>query len=103
MSFRPDVLVVIEYRLNEPDRSVIRTNARPERLEEIISAWVQDQIGRGKDAREPARREVYTIKIGLRVADDAFGTESDTGNAGLTCGLVMDVLPRLDRLLVVDL
>jgi len=101
--FTPDVLVEIEYHLNDPGRSVIRTNARSERIEEILSAWVRDQIGRGKDPRPPDRRDVYTIKIGLRIDDDAFGTESDTGNAGLTCGLVMDILPRLGRLQVVDL
>lgn len=101
--FSPDILVVIEYHLNEPEKTVIRTNAVPERLEEIISAWVQDQIGRGKDPHEPEVRQVYTITIGLRIEDDAFVCESDTGNAGLTCGLVMDTLSRLGRLQVAGL
>jgi len=102
-TLKPDVLVVIEYHLNEPEKTVIRTNAVHERLDEIISTWLQDQIGRGGDARVPETRQIYTIKIGLRIEDDAFACESDTGNAGLTCGLVMDVLSRLPHLQIVDL
>ncbi len=102
--FRPDVLVEISYCLSHPEKTVIRTNARKEALEEIISSWIQDQMGRGsKETGQPAERETYLIRIGLRIADDAFGHESDTGNHSLTVGLVLDVLRRLETLEVAAL
>ena len=102
--FKPDVLVEISYCLASPEKTVIRTNARKEALEEIISSWILDQMGRGsKDTGQPAEKETYLIRIGLRIADDAFGHESDTGNHSLTVGIVADVLHRLDTLEVTAL
>lgn len=95
-----DVRADIEYDLNEPEKTVIRTNLKPEGLEEVLEWWLQGQLGLGKDSREPVRKEKYLISIGVRLADDTFFTESDTGNAGLTCGLVMDVFGRLKDLKV---
>lgn len=95
-----DIVIEIAFDMDAPHGSVIRTNAKPEALEEILAAWLQDQVGRGKDDRPPARRDVYRIRIGLRIEDDAFGTESDTGNASLTCGIVMEVINLLGRLKV---
>lgn len=101
--FKPDILVVIEYNLNEPEKTVIRTNATSEGLEELISTWLTDQIGQGKDPGKANDRETYTIKIGLRIEDDASACESDAGNKGLTCGIVMDVLSRLKNLEIREL
>jgi len=97
---RVDILTVIRYASNEPDKTCIFTNAKKEALEEIISTWVQDQIGRGRDSNEPINRDLYVIKIGLGLEDDSFATESNTGNKDLTCGIVMDVLCRLSTLTV---
>jgi hypothetical protein len=87
-----DLVVQIEHDINDPSKSVIRTNAKPEVVEEILEAWLQDQVGRGRDDVPPAIRDVYTIKIGLVLMDDSFCTESDAGNAGLTTGIVMTTL-----------
>lgn len=103
MSFQPDVLIKLDFDMEHPEKSVIRTNARPEALEEILGAWIQDQMGRGKDPSPPVERSRYAITIGLRVADDAFATESDCGNKGLATGIVLDVFQRLGSLAVEDL
>ena len=90
-----DVLVQVSYDMKDPSKTCIFTNARHEYLDEILCNWVQDQACRRRDLSEPVDRDVYTIKIGLILEDDSFCTESDTGNKGLTCGIVMDVLGRL--------
>ncbi len=98
-----DVVVAVRYDTKEPSNTRIYTNAREEVLDEILSAWVQDQIGRGKDSSPPNMKDVYTIKIGLVLEDDSFCTESDTGNKGLTAGIVMDVLGKLETIPVKEL
>ncbi len=97
-----DVLVEIHFDAKDenPEKSCIYTNARLDNgaLEEIITGWIQDQIGRGEDPAIPVERDLYKIKIGLVIEDDSFCTESDTGNKGLTCGIVMAVLKDLERI-----
>lgn len=95
-----DVLVVISYLVSDPGSSVIYTNARPEALEEVLSAWVQDQVGHGRDPVPFIERSSYTIKIGLDVSTDSFATASDTGNRGLTAGLVMEIMKMLGSIAV---
>jgi|SRR5271155_5175254 len=95
-----DVLIVIRHDVCEPDKTCVYTNGRPEALEEILSAWLQNEMGRGRDETPFARRDVYTIEIGLVLENDSFFTKSDTGNKGLTCGIVMDALRNLKKFAV---
>lgn len=96
MSFRPDILLEIKFNMKDPNKTVIETNAKPEVVEELLVDWVQMQMGQGSDGSKAEDREVYTIRIGLRLEDDCFGTESDTNNKGLTCGIIMDVIRLLN-------
>ena len=99
-----DVLIVISYNFEDVSKSCIYTNAREEALEELLSNWVQDQMFRNEppEPRKFDERDVYTIKIGLVIEDDSFCTESDTGNKGLTVGIVMAVLGMLPRIPKID-
>lgn len=95
-----DVLVVIHHDVCERGRTCVYTNGRSEALEEILSAWLQNEMGRGRDDAPFVERAVYTIEIGLALEDDTFFTKSDTGNRGLTCGVVMDALRNLKKFAV---
>lgn len=97
---KADILLDIFYDVKDPTKTVIRTNARREALEEIFEAWVQDQVGRGPDPRTPERRDMYRIIIGLDMDGDVFATNSDTGNHALTAGIVADVMGNLDTVCV---
>lgn len=102
--FKPDILIDIEFRISSPEETVIRTNAKEEALEELLTNWIFDQMNSGKnDGVEAAGRDVYRIRIGLRIEDDAFACESDTGNFGLTVGIVSEVLNRLEEIKVTSL
>lgn len=98
-----DILIVLDYPMNHPAEAVIRTNANTEGLEEVLECWLRNQGGREEDNREPAQRDRYEVKIGLRVEDDAFATEHNCGNHGLACGLIMDVYNRLGDVEVKEL
>lgn len=96
MSLAPvDVLIVVSFDVTDPTKTCIFTNARTEALEELLSNWLQDQIGRGSDGKPAMERDVYTIEIGLFLDDDSFCTASDTGNKGLTAGIMMEVMRDL--------
>jgi hypothetical protein len=104
MSLVPVHIVLdITFNLAKPAESTIRTNAKPEVVEELIANWLRDQMGRGKDNAQPVLKSEYKIKIGLDLSDDTFYTESDTGNKSLTCGLVMCLLKHLDKVAILPL
>lgn len=96
-------ILEIAYDMAHPEKTTIKTNAKKEAVEEILETWLYGQIGQNKDESKPARKPIYTIKIQMDLSDDSFHTSSDTGNKGLTCGLLMDVLKRLERIKVLSL
>lgn len=100
--FNADMVIEIAFDINNPNKTVIKTNAKKEAIEEILEAWLSCQIGQGKDESEPKKQDTYKIKIQLDLSDDTFCTNSDTGNKSFTCGIVKDVFKRLDQVEVLD-
>lgn len=96
-TYKPDILLRIEYPINKPDKFIIKTNAKPEVVEELLVNWIQMQMGQGTDHRKPAQKDIYNITIGLRLEDDAFGTTSDTENKGFTCGIIFNIISLLNK------
>jgi hypothetical protein len=95
------LIVEITYNLDEPTKSVIRTNAKKEAVEGILEGWLEGQFGRGADESKTNEKDVYKIVIGLDLTEDIFRTiSSDAGNKGLTAGIVADVFKRLDEIQV---
>ncbi len=84
-----NVYIIIDYDLVE-DSFVLKSNATKEGLVNTLDAWLVNQIGQGEDF-SPMNEELnYKIKIKLDLTDDSFTTISDTGNKGLTAGIVMN-------------
>jgi len=95
-----DLWIDIEYRLPKPvdgPRVVIGTNVKHELVGSMLEEWLRGQMGLGADDREAEDKEIYNIRIDIDLSCDAFTTRSNTGNDGLTCGIVLDVLRRLDE------
>src|SRR3990167_5814865 len=95
-----DVVIEINYDINNPEKTVIRTNAKESALPELLETFLLAQRGKGKDERPPNLKDEYKITIRLDLSDDTFYTTSDTGNEALTCGIVLDVLERLDQMTI---
>ena len=90
--------IEITYPMQPPEFPSIRTDVKPELVADLLGTWIHGtQTGQGKDETEAVDREEYHISITLDVADDSFITKSDTGNAGLTCGIVLDVMNKIKR------
>jgi len=100
---RVDLFIKISYCFNKPETSIIRTNVKTERLRDLLNDYLYNQIGKGEDKRKLNEKEVYDIEIGVDLSDDTFYVSSDTGNDGLTCGIIMHVSAILNELEVLSL
>lgn len=73
-----------------------RGDVNQEGARELVETFLRGQIGAGKDEREPAKREVYTIQLRWYPSDDRIEVNSDTGNKSLRDGLLLNYLRSLN-------
>ncbi|MDO8443564.1 MAG: hypothetical protein Q7S78_01070 [Candidatus Azambacteria bacterium] len=100
---RGDVRLEIIYKFNDHGNDLIRTNAKKEMISEILGNWMCSQIGRGENRGKRNEIDSYQIVIELDLRDDTFYTTSNTGNAGLTAGIIIDIVERLKEIEIVNL
>jgi len=99
-----DIVIDIEFPMAPGTKPVIRTNAKREALEELLTTWLHwKATSSGKDTRPVTERPVHHIKIGLALADDEFCTEHDVGNTDAALGMVLETVQQLDGLDVLPL
>lgn len=98
-----DLILQITFNLEDRNKSIIVTNARKEVIEEVLEDWLSSQAGLGKDNSEANEKSEYKIEIQVDLSSDTFYTNSDTGNKGLTCGIIMDLLDRLNDISILEL
>lgn len=84
-----DLYINLEYDIKKDLATITETNVKDIQIDEILEEWTRSQIGKGKDDHKPIIRDKYHIKLGLDLSQDAFYTKSDTGNKGLTAGLIL--------------
>ncbi|MBI2058124.1 MAG: hypothetical protein HYT63_04080 [Candidatus Yanofskybacteria bacterium] len=60
-AFKAGVVLKINFNLNKPDKTVIKTNAKREAISEILEAWLLGQVGQGEDDRMPNIKDEYEI------------------------------------------
>jgi hypothetical protein len=89
--------VSITYPIHRPDDFEISGNVKDNYVICLLTDWLHDQIGKGKDFSVAVDRNVYHIRIQVDLSQDIFYVDSDTGNKGLTTGIIMDVISRLDK------
>jgi len=70
-------------------------NVKPNNRISIIEAFLQDQIGKGKDESKRNEKDVYHVKLRWHPENDTIVVKSDTGNKGLTAGILMAYLKKL--------
>lgn len=97
-----DLIIDITFNV-ETDGTAIKTNVKKEAIEDMLADWLYRQMGSGQDDSKANQLDIYNIKIGYSLDEDAFGSESNTGNKGLTCGIVQRVLSNLDKAEVLPL
>lgn len=97
-----DIILEIVYYINEPNKTVIRTNAKKEAVEEILEVWLSCQTGLGEDKSKPNKKDKYIIQIQVDLSFDILSTSSDTENKSLTCGIIGDVFNGLDKIKILN-
>lgn len=85
-----DLFLKIKFWLNE-DRFDVESNVKSARIKSIVENIVRSHIGAGVDNSKAVERDVYTINIGYNM-DDSYTLGSDTGNKGLTTGILSKFL-----------
>ncbi len=93
---KSDIQIRITYPIGKDSEFKIDTNAKKDKLKEILEEFIRCQIGEGGDKRPPEERKVYEIDIDLYLADDSWVTRHNCGNCALRDGIIMDIINRLD-------
>ena len=58
----------------------------------LISEFLQTQIGKGKDDSKPNDFNIYTINLNLDIGNDTFYINDNINNKGLRCGILLRVI-----------
>jgi len=102
---KPDIVVELEFDM-KADKVQIRTNAKHDKVVDLLEDYLHSCVGTGKDPAPAEEREVYTINLGVELSEDIWGSSHNCGNKGLREGIVMRVLKMLtdeqDRVTFVD-
>ena len=91
------IYLKFKYPINDPDKFEIDTNAKKGVVSDLISDFIQSQVGAGKDESKPNEHEVYEIELRIDLTDDTWFTKDNCGNKGLRDGILMDILGRLSK------
>jgi hypothetical protein len=87
--------IKLQYNI-KTDEFKCETDIKQDKLHEIISDFLRTQMSLGPDKREAKTLDIYEITITLDLADsDTFHLKSNTGNDGLTTGIIMEYFNRL--------
>ena len=96
------IRVEIVHNVKNPDKSLIRTNVRKGMVSGILGEWIHSQIEKDEDESRAKEKDVYQIVIELDLRDDTFHTTSNTGNKGLTAGIILSIMSGLDKIEIVN-
>lgn len=91
MSFKPDIFVEMTFNVKD-ETTTIRTNAKHEKVVDLLEDYLHAQVGTGKDPSPMVELDVYKISIGVELGDDSWGSYHDCGNKGLRDGILMRIL-----------
>lgn len=92
-------MIDIAYSVEHPELTVIRTDLELDSVRSTLKVWIHDHMGIA-EASAPIKRSTYHIVIDWDEQTHSLQAQSDTGNIGTTCKIVMFVLARLDTLTI---
>ena len=86
----------IAYSTIAGAKTRILSNIKREYWGEILSGYLQLQMGKGKDETPTEVRDEYEIIIQIDIEDDdTYYSKHNCGNKGLRDGILMDVLAHI--------
>ena len=87
----------IYFPLQNPEAFKLESDIKSELIADILSDYIRGQIGLGEDHSKPNVQDVYHINISVDLSTDTFKCHSDTGNSGLTLGILMHIVKMLNE------
>jgi hypothetical protein len=87
----PDIVLEVEFVV-AGEIVTISTNAKFEKVEDLLEDYLHSIVGTGKDPSPMNELDVYKITLGLQLDGDVWGTSHNCGNKGLREGILMRVL-----------
>ncbi len=91
-------LIHFKYDIRREEPLDLETDLNPEQMFKVLLGYVNYQLGKTEGESGPLEREVYEITFGIDVEKERFGIYSDTENPGLTGGIVLKSIERLEEL-----
>ena len=88
--FKADFFIDIIYGLKTG--ATIRTNVKPELVDEMLAEYVRGCAGKGADKRKAVEKEEYRVRVECDLSFDVFRVASDAGNDSLTDGIVASTI-----------
>ena len=87
--FRRDLYLFMNYDVKEDVLTIEETNVKADYIDDLLTEWIRGQSGKGADNRTPNQKDKYQIQMEVDLSYDNFRVNSDTGNHGLTAGIIM--------------
>lgn len=92
--YRLHIRVTFNHKENKVS---IESDVKREKIGDLITDFLRDQMGKGKDERKAAELDVYNIALDIDLTDDTFYCCSDCGNDGLRDGILYLALQTLEE------
>ncbi|MCL4406245.1 MAG: hypothetical protein M1586_01025 [Patescibacteria group bacterium] len=86
----------ISFDCEHQDQTQVFTNAKDEALTDMLTEYLRSQMGTGEDKNPAAEKNHFSVEVSLDLSEDIFQTKTDTGNKGLTCGIIAQVIDLID-------
>ena len=83
-----NIFIEFDYSIKEASATVIDTNIKQSYIDDFLAEIVHAQVGEGADNRKANELEVYNVLIRCDLTYDHINISSNTGNAGLTTGII---------------
>ena len=86
--------VDMQYDMNSNSLTIIDTNIKKEKIDDVFEWWLRDQQGKSDDNRAANEKEIYNLRLEGTLQYDHFELESDAGNEGLATGIISTSLGK---------
>ena len=83
-----DLYIDMQYSVPEKQLTIEDTNVKLELIGGLLSDWVRGCMGKGEDRSKANKKDLYNIRMTVDLTCDTFKIFSDTGNKGVTTGII---------------
>jgi hypothetical protein len=83
-----DLHIELNYSISEKSATIAGTNIKESYIDDFLAEVVHSQVGKEKDFSKAKELEVYNILLKCDLSYDKISISSNTGNKGLTDGIL---------------